>query len=188
MSSGIADRPIALIGFMGCGKSAVGRRLARKLGYAFLDTDHMVEAAAGMSIADLFAQQGEETFREMEAQALAEALASGRCVISTGGGITTIDSNRKLLLDRAAVVLLECEPEEILRRVKPLEKRPMLAGHPDPLERIRQLLAEREPFYRDYHFSVDTTASWPGRTADRIVTWYKNYRMQQQASAGGCSG
>lgn len=169
----LGSRPIALIGFMGVGKSAVGRRLASQLGYEFVDTDHMVEAVAGKRVADIFAEDGEDVFRRLETEALTRALAEHRRVVATGGGAPARPRNAELLARHAAIVLLEASPSVILRRVRPLEKRPLLVGYRDPLERIKSLLRERRPYYAHYHFRVDTSKGTPGLTARRILEWYR---------------
>lgn len=175
----LARRPIVLIGFMGVGKSAVGKRLARLLGYEFVDTDLMVEQAAGKTIAAIFADEGEERFREMETAALREALEQPARVVSAGGGITTREENRRILAGSAAVVLLTARPEVVLLRVRPIEKRPMLAGWPDPLERIRSLMQERAPIYSEYHCRFDTSHCPPRVTAEKIARWYASLHTEE---------
>lgn len=170
----LAGRPVALIGFMGVGKTAVGKRLAKNLGYQFVDTDSLIEQKAGKAISDIFAEDGQEEFRRLENEALREALSVSERVVSTGGGITLREENRSLLLNRAAVVLLTASPKTILRRVQPLGKRPLLVGYANPLRRIEDLLKEREEAYANYHYLVDTTDSRPDRTAQAIAVWYSH--------------
>mgnify|MGYP005837226937 CR=1 FL=1 len=168
----LAGRPIALIGFMGVGKTAVGKRLARLLGFQFLDTDSLIEQKANKPISVIFAEEGQDAFRRLENEALREALRSPDRVVSTGGGITLREENRDILMGQAVVVLLTATPVTILRRVQPLGKRPLLLGFANPLKRIEDLLKEREEAYANYHFLVDTTDSRPDRTAASIAGWY----------------
>ena len=146
---------IALIGFMATGKSTIGPLLARELEYDYLDTDAMVEADMGMSITDIFAQLGEDAFRDAEHEALKKALTMGNIVLSTGGGIILFKRNRKLLAERAFVVSLSAQPETIYGRVKDDTTRPLLKCE-DPLLRIRQMLAERQEYYDVCDFQIST--------------------------------
>jgi shikimate kinase/3-dehydroquinate synthase len=150
---------------MGSGKSAVGRRLAQRLGYRFEDMDARIEARAGRTIAEIFAEQGEAAFRgleEAEARALREET---RVVIAAGGGAFAEPRTRALLREGAMTVWLRCSLTAILRRVKPDGSRP-LAGNRDIM---RALLAEREPSYRQADVAVDTSRQTPREVVDRIV-------------------
>jgi len=180
----LSRRPIVLIGFMGVGKSAVGKRLAGLLGYEFVDTDLLVERDAGKPIAAIFADEGEERFRQMETAALREALGEPARVVSAGGGVTTRQENRRILAEKAAVVLLTARPEVVLMRVRPLEKRPMLADWPDPLERIRSLMEERAPFYSEYHSRFDTSHCPPRVTAEKIARWFASLHTEENDARG----
>ncbi len=143
---------IVLIGFMGTGKSAVGRVLARRTGRRHLDTDAEIERGAGKPIPEIFALDGEAAFREQETallSSLAIAEEAGGLVLSTGGGTPVRAENAALLKQVGTVVWLRVTPEAILARVAhSLHERPLLAGHRDnPLGRIESLLAAREPIY-----------------------------------------
>ncbi len=157
---------------MGVGKSAAGRNLAHKLRYEFVDTDKLVEARAGCSVAELFDAMGEQEFRERETEALLEALSVPGRVISTGGGLPLREANRTALGKSAAVVLLSAAPEVIMSRVRPLEKRPLLTGFADPLQRIKDLLVDRSAIYQSYDFTVDTSHLRPYQVAEIIKRWY----------------
>jgi shikimate kinase len=161
------DDVVILTGFMGTGKSATGRLLARELGWNFLDLDEEVERAAGKSVARIFAEEGEARFRERETQALARALTRNRVVIATGGGVLGREENRRSLAGRI-VVNLDATPEECLRRVRgsPLE-RPLLAG-PDPRAAAQRLWEERRPLYEAIPRHVDTTGKSPREVAREI--------------------
>jgi shikimate kinase len=150
------SQTITLVGMPGGGKSTVGRHLARRLDAPFLDTDAAIERRIGCAIRSFFEQQGEERFRELEAAALADVLADGDGVVATGGGIVLRASNRRLLRDRSTCIYLRSTPEELFRRLRHDTKRPLLQVA-DPLARLRQLFAERDPLYREAaHFIIDT--------------------------------
>jgi len=153
---------LVLIGFMGCGKSTVGRELHRKLNYPLIDTDHEIEARAGKSIKEIFATDGgEPAFRDMETELLREladtTLDGPRRIISTGGGICGREENRALLRRLGYVVWLHAPIEVVIERTSKNHDRPLL-NIEDPAERIRTLMAQREPLYRETsHLDIDTT-------------------------------
>lgn len=140
---------IVLIGFMGTGKSAVGRVLARRTGWRHLDTDTEIERTAGKLIPQIFAEDGEKAFRRQEAAFLASLEHSEHLILSTGGGTPLRVENANLLKRTGTVVWLRVAPQAILTRVAhSLHERPLLAAHhADPLGRIESLLAAREPQY-----------------------------------------
>jgi shikimate kinase len=148
-------RNLALIGFMGTGKSAVGRHAAEGLHFTFLDTDHVIEARAGKTISQIFDQEGEPAFRDWERRVVAELAAREKTVIATGGGLAANAANLASLKTHALVVCLWASPEKIWERVKHHSHRPLLQG-PDPLQTIRRLLAVREVFYRQADVLVNT--------------------------------
>jgi shikimate kinase len=150
---------IILVGFMGTGKTVVGRRLAQRLGWRFIDVDAEIEARSGIPIAEIFAQKGEVHFRELERTVIRSLIHQERQVIATGGGAYVAAENRDLLNARGWVVCLTARPEVIYDRVKHrLAKRPLLAAAEDPLERIRRLCAERESAYAQAHACIDASA------------------------------
>jgi shikimate kinase len=154
-------RNVALIGFMGCGKSTVGQALARRLDFEFVDTDRLIEAQAGRSIPEIFAQEGEAAFRARE-RALVESLAAReRLVIATGGGVGAQPDLLESLKRHALVVWLWASPETLWERCRQQTHRPLLQV-PDPLARIRELLAAREPVYRraDLLINIEGRAQW----------------------------
>ncbi len=140
-------RSLALIGFMGSGKTTIGRRCSRLLGLDFADCDAAIEAEVGMSIADYFAAQGEESFRTQESRMLARLCEAGPRVISTGGGVVLRAENRVVLRSECFVVLLDVSVETILSRVAGRSHRPLLNESADPRQRIEALLSERRPAY-----------------------------------------
>ncbi|HEX7383877.1 MAG TPA: shikimate kinase [Burkholderiaceae bacterium] len=148
---------IALIGLPGGGKSTVGRHLARSLDVPFADTDHEIERRIGTPIRDFFAAQGENAFRDIEQETIADLLGgTGAGVIATGGGAVLREANRRALHDRSTVVYLRSAPEELFRRLRHDTKRPLLQV-PDPLRKLRELYRERDPLYRrTAHFVIET--------------------------------
>jgi shikimate kinase len=163
----VADKParIVLVGFMGAGKSAVGKRLAKRLGYRFVDMDREIEARAGAKVAVIFRERGEAGFRALEEEA-ARALASqSEVVVATGGGAFVQPATRALLQQGALTVWLQCSLEAALLRIRPDGSRPLAQNR----EIMRALLAEREPSYRQADVAVDTSRRTPRGVADRIV-------------------
>jgi len=146
---------LALIGFMGTGKSAVGRLVADILHFTFLDTDTVIEAWAGKSIVDIFEQEGEPAFREWERKIVEELTRRRKTVIATGGGLPANDANLASLKTHALVVCLWASPEKIWQRVRGQKHRPLLNDR-DPLAKIGELLAVREPYYRQADVLVNT--------------------------------
>ena len=146
---------IALIGFMGSGKSSVGRMVADTLHFTFLDTDDVITARAGKSINEIFQQHGEEAFRELEGRMVEELARRTRTVISTGGGLPVNPANLASLKTHALLVWLWASPEKIWERVRSQTHRPLLQGE-DPLQKIRELLEARAPFYRQADIQVNT--------------------------------
>jgi shikimate kinase len=167
---------VSLVGLPGSGKSTVGRQLARRLNLPFVDSDPVVEQRAGCSIRELFEREGEEVFRDLEQQVLDDLTLSHRGVLSTGGGAVLRPLNRQRLRERGQVVYLRSTPEEIFRRVRHDEKRPLLQGG-NPLGRLRDLFAFRDPLYRETaHFVIET-----GRPS--VATLVNTIVMQLELSA-----
>ena len=146
---------IALVGFMGCGKSTVGRQVARELGFEFVDTDRLVVDRAGLPIAEIFATEGEAAFRELEREIIAALSARRSLVIATGGGAILDPENLASLKVHALVICLWAGAETIHQRTKHQSHRPLLQ-QADPLGAIRELLTEREPFYKKADVMVNT--------------------------------
>lgn len=139
---------IILIGYMGSGKTTVGKKLVKLMGYTFLDTDELIEQQQGRTISEIFAADGEEAFREMETKLLEQMLEEKKeqLVISTGGGMPLREENRTLLAGLGAVFYLKLEPETVYSRIKDDTKRPLLQCD-NPLARIKEMLAVRGPIY-----------------------------------------
>ncbi len=160
---------VALTGFMGVGKTRIGRELARELMLHFVDLDRLIERETGLAIPDIFRFLGEAYFRKLEREAVRELVRQDYLVVSLGGGTFVDAENRRLLLARGPVVALWASPETILERVRRKPgKRPLLEGQ-DPLLKIRRLLKEREAFYREASIHVESEGRTPRETAEAIV-------------------
>jgi shikimate kinase len=144
----LGRRSVVLVGMMGAGKSSIGRRLAQRLGIGFVDADAEIEAAAGMTIAEIFARDGESYFRSGEARVIARLLDQGPQVLATGGGAFMNGETRASISQKGISVWLKADFEVLMRRVKRRSgDRPMLQG--DPAERVRHLMEERYPVYAE---------------------------------------
>lgn len=140
-------RHIILIGFMGSGKSTMGKLIANKLGYSFVDTDHYIEKKEGRSISDIFADDGEEYFRNTETEVLKELMQSEeKKVLALGGGTPLREENRAILKEAGYVIFLKITPDEAYIRLKDDTDRPLLQVS-NPKEKIAELLAFRNPIY-----------------------------------------
>ena len=140
----------------GGGKSTIGRQLARRLNLEFADADTVIEERLGCSIRAYFEREGEDRFRDIEQQVVAELAAGPAAVLATGGGVVLRESNRAVLRENFTVVYLRSTPEDLFRRLRHDTKRPLLQVH-DPLARLRDLYAVRDPLYRQTaHFVIET--------------------------------
>lgn len=147
---------IALVGLPGSGKTTVGRHLARRLQLPFIDSDQQIEQRLGCSIREFFERDGEQAFRDLEESVIDELTAGPPCVLSTGGGAVLRPANREHLHGRAKVFYLRTTPEDVFRRVRHDRSRPLLQVE-DPLQRLRDLYAVRDPLYRETaHFVIET--------------------------------
>ena len=165
---------LVLVGMMGAGKTSVGRRLARRLGWRHVDADKRVERTTGRTIPDIFATDGEAGFREIERDVL-EALLRlpGRTVVSTGGGAVLSPINRALMRERGTVVWLRARPETLLARVRAGEGRPLLAD--DPAAALQRIAAERQAAYTDAaHVIIDIDGLTADQVADAVLDAVKS--------------
>ena len=152
----LLDRSIALVGMPGSGKSTVARQLARRLSLELIDSDALIEQRIKCPIRTFFEAEGEDSFRVIEQEVIADIAAKAGQVIATGGGAVVRASNRLALRAGCHVVYLRSTPEELLRRLRHDTQRPLLQVH-DPLRRLRELFAERDSLYRETaHYVVDT--------------------------------
>ena len=169
-------KKIFLIGYMGCGKSSLGRKLAKVANMEFMDMDSIIEQREGASISDIFYYQGEEYFRNAE-RALIEELgtAEGDMVISTGGGSPAWKDNMECLNSLGTTIYLQRSPEQILSRLSAYgrEKRPMFRGKSDEelLEFMRVHMAEREPYYNQAHIVIECDACSDDEAVEKIVDY-----------------
>lgn len=147
---------IVLIGFMGTGKSSLGKLLARKLNFTFIDTDALIEERQGRSISAIFATDGEPFFRQLERELAGELALIQEAVISTGGGFPLNPENIQVLRQDGFIVALTATPEVIYQRIKNETHRPLLA-QTDPLNRIATLLKTRAAVYQNSDLTLDTT-------------------------------
>ena len=163
---------IVLTGFMGTGKTSVGRVLAARLNWPLVDTDTVVEELAGRSVPEIIRVEGEPVFRRWEREACMRVATGKQQVVATGGGTLLDPASRTTLCDGGLVVCLTCNPEEIARRLEGDDTRPLL-DH-DPVTRIRQLLEARATVYDALPHHVDTTTGSPEQVADEILSlWHQ---------------
>jgi shikimate kinase len=149
------DRPVILTGFMGTGKSSVGRALAKSLEWPFVDLDAVIVADAGKTINEIFATDGEMAFRIRETECLERILNDGLAVIAGGGGVVIAESNRRLMRKRGYVIKLEAPFPVILSRLESATDRPLIAVE-DAVHRVQALMEERKHFYDDADIRIDT--------------------------------
>jgi shikimate kinase len=153
IAAALGARSVVLVGMMGAGKSTIGRRLSARLRMRFLDADAEIEAAAGMSIPDIFESRGEPDFRDGEARVIARLLDSGPAVLATGGGAFMRKETRDRIRDKAVSIWLKADADIILRRVKRRSDRPLLQTA-DPESTVGRLISEREPVYQQADLTI----------------------------------
>lgn len=167
---------IVLIGFMGTGKTVVSKLLAEQLGWSLIDTDELIVKKAGKTISQIFAEDGENVFRQLESDILVDLQHISNHIISTGGGIILKAENRQLLKIIGKVILLEASPQTIIERLKDDSSRPLLQGNSaEKLERIENLLEIRKSLYTECaDLVIDTSELSPEEIAGRIVSLSDN--------------
>jgi shikimate kinase len=171
----LGNHPIVLVGLMGAGKSSIGRRLAEKLSFPFVDADHEIEVAAGKSIAEIFSDHGEAYFREGERRVISRLIENGSQVLATGGGAFINDETRERIAGHGVSVWLKADLPLLMKRVSKRSDRPLLLKD-DPQAVMRRLMDERYPIYekadvivesRDVQHTqmvndvIKTLAKWP---------------------------
>ena len=167
-----SPRNLVLVGFMGTGKSAIGRRVATLARAPFLEMDAELERRAGKSITRIFAEDGEPAFRDLEAQLAEEWGRKQGAVISCGGGVVLREANLRALEANGLLVCLTARPEVILARTARAAKRPLLAGE-NPEQKIRDLLAARAPLYAKIPVQLDTSDLGPEELAAQVLARWK---------------
>jgi shikimate kinase len=163
---------IALVGFMGTGKTSVGRLVAEQLRFHYLDTDEMIQSATGKTISEIFSALGEPAFRALEEKIVGELAGKSQSVISCGGGLTVAPHNLASLKTHALVVCLWASPAKIWERVKNQTHRPLLHD-PDPQNKIRELLAAREPFYKQADILLNTESRSLREVAQQVIHQFR---------------
>ncbi|MEC4684278.1 MAG: shikimate kinase [Nitrospirota bacterium] len=159
---------IVLTGFMGSGKTAVGRELANRLGMKLVELDEEIEKAEGLTINEIFSRFGERYFRDRETEIVRKFAGQDNVVISTGGGVVLREENMKALREKGVIVCLKATPETILKRTSTSGERPLL-NVDDPLKKIRDLLDYREPFYEKADILIETDSLSTAEIADEII-------------------
>jgi shikimate kinase len=162
------DRPIVLVGLMGAGKSTVGRRLAKRLGLPFVDSDDEIERAADHSISEIFERFGEASFRDGERRVIRRLVGGPPTVLATGGGAFMEPATRALILERCIAIWLDADAETLAERVRRRDTRPLLQDE-DPLPRLRELAAARNPVYAEAHLHVRSQDGPQEQAVERIV-------------------
>ncbi len=164
----LGTRSIVLVGLMGAGKSTVGRRLAQRLGLIFKDADHEIEAAAGLTIPDIFAIYGEPSFRDGEERVIARLLRAGPLVLATGGGAFMRDATRARVGESGVSVWLKAELDVLMRRVRKRGNRPLLETE-DPEATMRALMEARHPVYAEADVEVLSRDVSHDRVVDDVL-------------------
>lgn len=162
------DRPVVLVGLMGAGKSTVGRRLARRLGLPFTDSDSEIARAAGLSAAEVFEKFGEQDFRDGERRVVARLVEEGPRVIATGGGAFLDPDTRALLDEKAITVWLDAPVDVLAERTGRRDTRPLLRGG-DRKEILSRLDDQRRPLYSEAHLRIASSDQAHGQVVDAIV-------------------
>ena len=168
IAAALGRRSIVLVGMMGAGKSTIGRRLAARLRLPFLDADIEIEAAASMSIPDIFATHGEPYFRDGEARVIARLLDNGPAVIATGGGAFMREETRSRIRHKAVSIWLKADADVIMKRVKRRADRPLLQTE-DPVATVSRLLEAREPVYATADLTIGSRDVPHDRVVDECV-------------------
>jgi len=173
---------LVLVGFMGSGKTAIGKRVAEKLGLTFVDMDAEIERKAGRKISEIFAQEGESYFRFLEPREAMELSKKGGFVIATGGGVVLDPDNLKDFRENGVVICLWIDGETAFERTKRASHRPLLQGE-NPRKRIDELLEKREPLYKQIENVVDTRGRCLDAVVEDVLRIYRGPQSANQSSS-----
>lgn len=168
------SKNLILTGFMGVGKSSVGKIIANSLGYEFLDTDEIIVEREKMSINRIFEEKGENYFRNLESKIIKEISAMSNKVVATGGGVVLRPENLLFLRENGLIILFECSPEVIKKRVEKQGKRPLLVNK--TIEDIEKMLKTRAPFYKNCDFSLNVSTLTPIEAAKSAIVAYEKLK------------
>ena len=174
------NRTVALVGMMGAGKTSIGRRLATRLEVPFCDADHEIEAAAGLTVAEIFARFGEPYFRDGERRVIARLLGDAPHVLATGGGAFMDEATRLAMRNAAFTIWLKAPVELLLSRVKKRETRPLLKDG-DMRQTMEKLLALREPVYAQADMTIECADEPHGAAVEHIVEALKTRSLYGDA-------
>ena len=174
----VFDKPIALVGLMGSGKSVIGRRLAKELNLKFADSDQLVKKMAGVSIVDIFDLAGEAKFREMEFRVIQKQLDKPPHVLATGGGAFCEPETATLLCENTIVVWLQASSDTLLKRIGDTTSRPLLQTGP-PIKILQQLQTARAPFYRKAHIHLNTDGLTVRKSLSSLVSALDSFQAKQ---------
>ncbi len=180
LSERLAGRPLVLVGMMGAGKSAIGRRLAQRLGLPFVDADTEIERAAGCTVADIFDRHGEAAFRDGERRVIARLLNGPVGVLATGGGAFMDPETRARIRGRAITVWLKADLDTLVERVARRGHRPLLKNG-DPREVLTRLMETRGPIYAEADITVETGNSPASATVERVIEALESFRPRVAA-------
>ena len=174
----VLNKPIALVGLMGSGKSVIGRRLAKELNLKFADSDQLVKKMAGVSIVDIFDLAGEAKFREMEFRVIQKQLDKPPHVLATGGGAFCEPETATLLCENTIVVWLQASSDTLLKRIGDTTSRPLLQTG-SPIKILRQLQTARAPFYRKAHIHLNTDGLTVRKSLSSLVSALDSFQAKQ---------
>ncbi len=182
LKEALKGQSIVLVGMMGCGKTAIGRLVAKYLDLPFFDADEEIEKAAGMSVADFFSTYGEDEFRAGERKVIARLLSESQCVLALGGGAFLAEKTRESVSEHGLSVWMRVDLETLVARVmRRPGKRPLLAKG-DPREIIRQLLEKREPVYDLADLTITPSAATKNKTCEMLLSGIENYLENESRS------
>ncbi|MDH7577843.1 MAG: shikimate kinase [Bacillota bacterium] len=186
----LKKKNVVLTGFMGTGKTAIGKRLASHLKYNFIDTDREIEEVTGLRIPEIFRKYGEKRFRAEEYLVVQKVAERTGCVIATGGGVVLNPENVKRLRRNGLIILLEAEPGVIARRLQRHHVRPLLVKGDNLVAQIEALLKVRAPFYENHDFKVNTSDLSFEQVIENIICFLKKqgWEFKEETKHGNPSG